>query len=618
MRRIPGLNRVLKNLCLVGTMAIAWTSVVFASDDVRVVDRRIVMGGTASIQVYAEDEASGYAATRAAFERMAVVEAALSDYRPKSEARRLVEIVDEDVEVSADLAAAIEMSQRWHRRSGGAFDPTVGPLTALWRTARRDNRRPSQASVSFAADAVGFEKLTFDPTKRTIRCRTAAMQLDFGGIGKGMAADAALKVLRAHGLTRALIEVGGDLVAGDSPPGTDGWRVQIRTIDADDSETILLANAAVATSGDVEQFLEIEEAGTVRRLSHLLDPRTGEPISVRREVTAVVRGGDSPGADADALASGASVLGFRDSMRLADGTLNGELRFFEVNDEPKSGGIVRRIRFEADVEWASVAPGRLLAEGFAFTEGPVGLPSGDLLFTDQPNDRVMRLGADGRLKIEHESAERANGLGVLADGRLVGCAEEHNRLIAWNQDGSVEVLAAREDGPFNGPNDLWVAPDGGIWFTDPFYARPWHAPGRTPIPAAVYRRSPDGITEAVAVDFLRPNGIVGSRDGRTLWIADLDGGVTDVFEVTNLGTLINRRPFFPLGSDGMSLGPNDEVILTGKGLLVLTKDGALIRTLLPDAPWVANACFSGSDGRRLFVTTRDRVMVFEVPGVASN
>jgi gluconolactonase len=134
----------------------------------------------------------------------------------------------------------------------------------------------------------------------------------------------------------------------------------------------------------------------------------------------------------------------------------------------------------------------------------------------------------------------------------------------------------------------------------------------------VYRRSPDGITEAVAVDFLRPNGIVGSRDGRTLWIADLDGGVTDVFEVTNLGALINRRPFFPLGSDGMSLGPNDEVILTGKGLLVLSKDGALIRTLLPDAPWVANACFGGSGGRRLFVTTRDRVMVFEVPGVASN
>ena len=187
MRRIPGLTWVLENLGLVGTMAIAWTSVVFASADVRVVDRRIVMGGTASIQVYAPDEASGHAATREAFDRMAVIEAALSDYRPKSESRRLVEVVGEDVSVSADLAAAIAMSQRWHRQSGGAFDPTVGPLTALWRTARRDNRRPSQASVSFAADAVGFEKLTFDPMKRTVRCRTAAMQLDFGGIGKGNA-----------------------------------------------------------------------------------------------------------------------------------------------------------------------------------------------------------------------------------------------------------------------------------------------------------------------------------------------------------------------------------------------------------------------------------------------
>ena len=617
MRRIPNLNRRIAHLGLAAAGAMAWSS--FAIAEVRVVDRRIVMGGAATIQVYAESEASGQVATRAAFERMAAVEAALGDYRPKSESRRLVEIVDEDVSVSHDLAAAIGMSQRWHQQSGGAFDPTIGPLTSLWRTARRDNRRPSQASVSFAADAVGFEKLTFDPAARTVRCRTAAMQLDFGGIGKGMAADAAMEVLRSHGLNRALIEVGGDLVAGDPPPGTDGWRVRIRTIEADDSETILLANAAVATSGDVEQFLEIKnEAGTFLRLSHLLDPRTGEPVIVRREVTAMIRGGDSPGADADALASCASVLGFRESMRLADGTIDGEIRFFEVDDECEGGGKVRRIRFEADAGWAGVRPGRTLADGFSFTEGPVVLPSGDLLFTDQPKDRVMRLGADGRLEIEHESAERANGLGVLADGRLVGCAEEHNRLIAWNQDGSVEVLAAREDGPFNGPNDLWVAPDGGIWFTDPFYARPWHAPGRTPIPAAVYRRSPEGITEAVAVDFVRPNGIVGSRDGRTLWVADLDGGMTDVFEVTHLGALINRRPFFPLGSDGMSLGPNDEVILTGKGLLVLTKDGALIRTLLPDAPWVANACFGGSDGRRLFVTMRDRVMVFEVPGGASN
>jgi|GEM_PF-341781 len=618
MRQFSGLNQAFIKICCVGAVAIPCALVISASADVRVIDRRIVMGGRASIQVYAPDEASGHAATREAFDRMAEMEAALSDYRPKSESRRLVEVVGEDVSVSADLSSAIAMSHRWYHQSGGAFDPTIGPLTALWRAARSEGRRPPRSSVMFASDAVGFEKLDFDPAQGTARCRTAAMQLDFGGIGKGMAADAAMEVLRAHGLSRALIEVGGDLVAGDPPPEREGWRVRIQTVKEDDSETILLVNAAVATSGDVEQFLEVEDAGKLERLSHLLDPRTREPIVVRREVTAVVRGGDSPGADADALASCASILGFRGSMRLADGTIDGELRFFEVDEARKDGGMVRKIQLEADGDWAAVGPGQILSGGFAFTEGPVVIPSGNLLFTDQPKDRVMMLDLAGRLTIKHEPSLRANGLGMLADGRLVGCAEKDNQLIAWNQDGSVEVLARREGQPFNGPNDLWVAPDGGIFFTDPFYGRPWHEPGRTPIPAAVYRRSPDGVTKMVAGDFVRPNGIVGARDGRRLWIADLDGGVTDVFDVTALGALINRRPFFPLGSDGMSLGPNDEVILTGKGLLVLTKDGALIRTLLPDAAWVANACFGGSDGRRLFVTTRDRVMVFEVPGGASN
>ncbi len=616
MRRIPSLSRVAGHFGLALAMVSACSSI--AVSEIRVVDRRIVMGGPATIQVYAESEEAGHAATRAAFARMAAVEAALSDYRPKSESRLLVEKVDEDVPVSADLAAAIEMSLRWHRQSGGAFDPTIGPLTALWRSTRREGRRPSPVSVRFASDAVGFEKLTFDPAARTVRCRTAAMQLDFGGIGKGMAADAAMKVLRSHGLTQALIEVGGDLLAGDPPPGAAGWRVRIQTVADDDSEVVMLANAAIATSGDVEQFLELEDAGATVRLSHLLDPRTGEPIADRREVTVTIRGGESPGADADAMASCASVLGFRGAMRLADGTIDGEIRFFDVDDELEGGGRVRRIRLEASADWAGVREAEVLADGFAFTEGPVVLPGGDLVFTDQPRNHVVRVDAAGRIAIEHESAKRANGLGILPDGRLVGCAEEDNQLLAWNEDGSVELLAVRDGDPFNGPNDLWVAPDGAIWFTDPFYARSWHEPGRKPIPAEVYRRAVDGSVDSVAEDFIRPNGIVGSRDGGTLWVADLDGGVTYSFEVTSSGDLKNRRPFFPLGSDGMTLGPGDEVILTGKGVFVLSSDGALIRVLLPDASWVANACFGGPDDRRLFVTTRERVLRFELPSDSSD
>ena len=586
-----------------------------AGSDVRVIDRRVVMGTPATIQVYAPDEATGYEATRAAFARMAEIEDALSDYRPRSEAMRLVERVDEPVPVSPDLASALRKSARWHRSSAGAFDPTIGPLSLLWRTARLAGVPPSAASIEFANDVVGFEKLEIDSVAGTVRCRTAGLRLDFGGLGKGMAADAGLEVLRAHGLVRALVDVGGDLVAGFPPPGSSGWRVRIRTVEGDDDEIVLLENGAIATSGDVEQFLEVERDGETVRLSHLLDPRTGRAVDKRREVTVLVRGGAAPGADADALASCASVLGFNGSMRLADGTIDGWIRFHEISSGSGTGtdsGRTRRIPLAADPTWARVENGSVLVDGFEFSEGPVFLANGDLLVTDQPRDRIVRIDAGGGVSVMFEGARRANGLAVARDGRLLGCAEAENELVAWDEDGSVEVLASSGTSPFNGPNDLWVGPSGRIWFTDPFYRRSWFAFGRKPLRADVHRLDPDGTCEIAATDFVRPNGIVGRPDGSRLYVADLDGGRTFEFAIGPDGALGPRRMFFPLGSDGMAMASDGTVLLTGKGVHVVSADGALIRTLVPEERWISNACFDEAE-RRLVVTAVDRVLVFELP-----
>ena len=217
-----------------------------------------------------------------------------------------------------------------------------------------------------------------------------------------------------------------------------------------------------------------------------------------------------------------------------------------------------------------------------------------------------------------ESARRANGLAVAGDGRLFGCAEAENELVAWDDDGSVEVLASGGPSPFNGPNDLWVGPSGRIWFTDPFYRRPWFAFGRKPLAANVHRLDPDGTCEIAATDFVRPNGIVGRPDGSRLYVADLDGGRTFEFPIGPDGALGPRRMFFPLGSDGMAMASDGAVLLTGKGVHVVSADGALIRTLVPEERWISNACFDEAE-RRLVVTAVDRVLVFElVPEVTGD
>lgn len=270
---------------------------------------RAAMGTEFRVLCYAADEARAGRAAEAAFARIAALERALSDYDPGSELSRLAARSDEGaptppIPLSRELWDVLEAAQEVARASAGAFDVTAGPYVRLWRRARRQERLPEPADLAQAAGAVGHAKLVLDPATRTARLLAPGMRLDLGGIAKGYALDEALAVLVAFGVPRALVVGGGELCAGEPPPGKAGWDVALVGLeDAGGAPParLLLAHAALATSGDLAQFLEIDGV----RHSHILDARSGLALVEPRLVSV-------HGARAlltDALATALSVLG---------------------------------------------------------------------------------------------------------------------------------------------------------------------------------------------------------------------------------------------------------------------------------------------------------------------
>lgn len=237
-----------------------------------------------------------------AFARIEVIEQALSDYRLRSDVSQLAQApVGQPIPIQGDLRLALIESQRFHRLTGGAFDCTLGPLTQLWRDSFASGSRPDPAALHQAMDSVGMHLLRLDEHGSTLTLLRPDMRLDFGGIGKGYAADQAAQVLRDHAITRFLIDAGGDVLAGEAPEGQEGWRVRVGAAERGWSRVICLQERAAATSGDLYRFVEIDGV----RSSHILDPRTGEPINTPRIATVLAH----TGAAADALATALSVLG---------------------------------------------------------------------------------------------------------------------------------------------------------------------------------------------------------------------------------------------------------------------------------------------------------------------
>lgn len=264
---------------------------------------RVVMGAPCRVVFYAPTEESANESARAVFERLARIEEALSDWMPASETRQLPSAAGGNVTVGPDLANALSMSLNYARMTGGAFDPTVGALTKRWRAARRDGRTPDATELRVLRARCGWQHVRFDAATHTYTALVPGLELDFGGIGQGIGADAALAVLRERGITCALIDLSGDIAVSDPPPGRTGWN-----IDLDDPwhTKLELANAAVTTSGDRFQHMDLAtDSGTTTRRSHIIDPATGEPLTTRIEVVVVAR----TGVEADALATALSVMG---------------------------------------------------------------------------------------------------------------------------------------------------------------------------------------------------------------------------------------------------------------------------------------------------------------------
>lgn len=255
------------------------------------------MGTLARIVLYAQDATAAKAAFSKAFARIRELDEKLSDYSDTSELMRLCRSSG-PVQVSRDLLTVLEAAQRYALETGGAFDVTIGPLSVLWRKARRDGVPPDAADIAAARERIGFRLLSIQRGRVTLA--RSGMRLDLGGIAKGFAADEALAVLRAAGYRSALVALSGDIAVGSPPPGQRGWRIELSPTEGE-ARSVALADAGVSTSGAREQYLEYQ--GT--RYSHILDPRTGQPLTVTRGVSAVAR----HAMDADALATAAAVLG---------------------------------------------------------------------------------------------------------------------------------------------------------------------------------------------------------------------------------------------------------------------------------------------------------------------
>jgi thiamine biosynthesis lipoprotein len=262
------------------------------------------MGVPWTITVHAGGERQARDAAAAAFAEVARLDRILSDYDPASELSRLSAAAPtpEPVAVGPDLWRVLVRAVEIRDASGGAFDPTVGPLTTLWRQARRSGRLPAEPRLAAALAAVGPATLRLVPSARAVSLERAGMRLDLGGIGMGYAADRARETLERHGIAAAMIDASGDVLVTAPPPGRPGWRIAVAPLRPGAAGgDLVLAHAAVTTSGDAFQAVEI--AG--RRYSHVVDPRTG--IGVAGPAAVTVLGPDC--ATADAVATAASVLG---------------------------------------------------------------------------------------------------------------------------------------------------------------------------------------------------------------------------------------------------------------------------------------------------------------------
>jgi len=253
----------------------------------------------------------------------------------------------------------------------------------------------------------------------------------------------------------------------------------------------------------------------------------------------------------------------------------------------------------------------LLADGYVFTEGPAVDAEGNVFFTDQPYNKIIRWNADTKkTSVFSTDSGRSNGMYFDRNGNLITCADVDNQIWQFDKEGNHQVIYEDTINAHNGPNDLWMDKKNGIYFTDPLYVRNYwkrdsisKRNGRN-----VYYLSADRkkIT-AVATNFVQPNGIIGTPDGKKLYVADIGANKTYVYEIQKDASLSNRKLFCEMGSDGMTVDNQGNVYLTGDGVHVFDKNGKKIAHIPVPESWTANVCFGGKDLNILFITAMDSV-----------
>ena len=279
------------------------------------------MGSHIDFVVYAQTEFQAKTAIDAGLAEIERLSGILSNYDANSEISKLCSApVDAWTPLSPDLAAVLEHSRRWHKLSDGKFDVTVGPLTQLWRTSRKKKQLPTLAEIAEAKSRCGWSSVKLKlasndpgPSLTNASLSKSNMVLDLSGLAVGYIVDAAFEKMAAGGTRSILINAGGDIRVGDAPPGSQGWRIMIAGLGKQSPPLSLLriSNCAVTTSGDLNQYLEVEG----RRYSHFIEPESGKPIERRQSVTAIA----ATTVDADAGATALAVLGMQRAAELFHG-----------------------------------------------------------------------------------------------------------------------------------------------------------------------------------------------------------------------------------------------------------------------------------------------------------
>lgn len=254
---------------------------------------------------------------------------------------------------------------------------------------------------------------------------------------------------------------------------------------------------------------------------------------------------------------------------------------------------------------------KLIAADFEFTEGPATDMQGNVYFTDQPNNRILKYShEEDKVSVFMENAGRSNGLYFDQNGNLLACADENSELWQIDMQGNVGILVRNYEGKrLNGPNDLWVHPNGGVYFTDPFYKRDYwdHTEKEIEVEAVYYLDPERKDLKMLIGDLKKPNGIIGTPDGKTLYVADIGNDSTWSYQIGEHGKLTDKRLFVPMGSDGMTIDEEGNIYLTGNGVTVFNKKGEKIEHIPINRDWTANITFGGKDNKILFITAMNSV-----------